>query len=124
MNPPLATHPRRTYSPEFKAQLITLCQQPDASVVDLALAHDVDVALLLRWIRRQADSLPRLPPGLVPILLAAPIAAAQPDDALRLEITTSSARVMIHCPASRVGRTGFTHSIGRGWLTRWFGCAG
>jgi len=91
MNPTPATHPRRTYSPEFKAQLITLCQQPDASVVDIALAHDVDASLLRRWIRRQVDSLSRLPPGLVPILLAAPI-AAQPDDALRdaprLEITT------------------------------------
>ena len=36
--------------PLYKAQLITLCQQPGASVAGVALAHGVNANLLRRWI--------------------------------------------------------------------------
>ncbi len=92
---------RRYHPAEFKAQLITLCQQPGASVAGVALAHGVNANLLRRWIRQQAGARPRSAPPLVPIELAAPVAVPT-IDALRHEINTSSARVTIHCPAARV----------------------
>jgi transposase-like protein len=99
MNPTPATHPRRKYSPEFKSQLITQCQQPGASVVDIALAHDVDASLLRRWIRRQAGSIPQSALALVPIQLESP--ATVPEmPALRLDIRTKTIQVQVHCPAS------------------------
>jgi Transposase. len=59
---------RRQYSAEFKARVVALCQSADASVAEIARAHEVDVNLLRRWIRRQVGAAPRLPPPLVPIL--------------------------------------------------------
>ena len=101
MNPTPSARQRRYHPAEFKAQLIALCLQPGASVAGVALEHGVNANLLRRWIRQHAGSLPRSAPTLVPIRLEAPV-AVQTDDALRLEINTSSARVTIHCPASRV----------------------
>lgn len=101
MNPTPSARQRRYHSAEFKAQLITLCQQPGASVAGVALAHGVNANLLHRWIRQHAGSLPQSAPPLVPVELAAPVAVPT-IDALRLEINTRSARVTIHCPASRV----------------------
>jgi transposase-like protein len=101
MNPTPSARQRRYHPAEFKAQLITLCQQPGASVAGVALAHGVNANLLRRWIRQQAGSMLRSAPPLVPIELAAPVTVPT-DDALSLEINTRSARVTIHCPASRV----------------------
>ena len=101
MNLTPSARQRRYHPAEFKAQLIALCQQPGASVAGVALEHRVNANLLRRWIRQHAGSLPRSAPTLVPIRLETP-AAVQTDDALKLEINTSSARVTIHCPASRV----------------------
>ncbi|OZB73966.1 MAG: hypothetical protein B7X37_07145 [Halothiobacillus sp. 14-55-98] len=57
MNPTPSARQRRHHSPEFKAQLIALCQQPGASVAGVALAHGVNANLLRRWIRQQSGSI-------------------------------------------------------------------
>ncbi len=101
MNRTASTRQRRYHSAEFKTQLIALCQQPGASVAGVARAHRVNANLLRRWIRQHAGSLPGSAPNMVPIRLEAPV-AVQTDDALKLEINTSSARVTIHCPACHV----------------------
>ena len=105
MNLTPSARQRRYHPAEFKAQLIALCRQPGASVAGVALEHRVNANLLRRWIRQHAGSLPRSAPTLVPIRLEAPVAVqtdAAPMLEIRLEINTSSARVTIHCPASRV----------------------
>ncbi|MDD3576660.1 MAG: transposase [Halothiobacillus sp.] len=50
MNPTPSARQRRYHPAEIKAQLITLCQQPGASVAGVALAHGVNANLLRRWI--------------------------------------------------------------------------
>lgn len=39
----------RTYTPEFKAELVAMCQKPDASIAALALQHGMNANLLHRW---------------------------------------------------------------------------
>ena len=46
-----ARRTRRTYSGEFKAQLVAACQQAGASVAALALHHGINANLLHRWRR-------------------------------------------------------------------------
>jgi transposase len=90
---------RRQYSVEFKARVVALCQRDAALVAEVALAHDVDAALLRRWIRRHVDALPLLPPTLVPVQLEPPVPIPS-DDSLRLDIRKGSLQVQVHCPAS------------------------
>ncbi|MDV4312063.1 transposase [Acinetobacter indicus] len=49
--------PRRTFTAEFKHQLIQQCQQPDTSVAKVAMQHQVNANLLHKWIR-QSRSMP------------------------------------------------------------------
>lgn len=41
---------RRVHSAEFKAQVLAECQQSDASVAAVALAHGLNVNLLRKWL--------------------------------------------------------------------------
>lgn len=41
---------RRVHGAEFKTQVLAECQQPDASVAAIALAHGLNVNLLRKWL--------------------------------------------------------------------------
>ena len=41
----------RTYTPEFKAQLVAACQQPSASIAALAGQHGMNANVLHRWLK-------------------------------------------------------------------------
>ena len=41
----------RTYSPEFKAQLVAACQQPGASIAALAGQQGMNANVLHRWLK-------------------------------------------------------------------------
>jgi transposase-like protein len=41
----------RTYTPEFKAQLVAACQQPGASIAALAGQHGMNANVLHRWLK-------------------------------------------------------------------------
>ena len=45
---------RRTYTRQFKAQLVAACQQPGASIAALALAHGMTANVLHRWLKEHA----------------------------------------------------------------------
>lgn len=47
---------RRSYTAQFKAQLVAACLQPGASVAALALEHGINANLLHRW-RREHEQL-------------------------------------------------------------------
>lgn len=49
--------PRRTFTAEFKHQLIQQCLQPDTSVAKVAMQHQINANLLHKWIR-QSISMP------------------------------------------------------------------
>ena len=74
---------RRTYSPEFKAQLVAACRIPGMSVASVARNHGINHNILHRWLRELSDSgQPRIhsavdlrPPGFIelPIPQALPV---------------------------------------------------
>ena len=41
----------RTYTPEFKAQLVAACQRPGASIAALAGQHGMNANVLHRWLK-------------------------------------------------------------------------
>lgn len=41
---------RRVHSPEFKAELVAICQQPGVSMAAVALNHGINANLLRRWV--------------------------------------------------------------------------
>ncbi|WP_228132990.1 transposase [Acinetobacter baumannii] len=43
---PTLKKPRRTFTAEFKHQLIQQCQQPDTSVAKVAMQHQINANLL------------------------------------------------------------------------------
>ncbi|AVX25253.1 hypothetical protein ALO42_01356 [Pseudomonas syringae pv. atrofaciens] len=42
---------RRSYSKIFKAQIIAECAQPDTSIANVALTHNLNANLVHKWIR-------------------------------------------------------------------------
>lgn len=47
----LSAEPRRTFSNEFKLQMVKLASQPGASVARIAREHDINDNLLFKWLR-------------------------------------------------------------------------
>ena len=68
---------RRSYSQDFKAQVVAACLQPGASAAAVAMAHQLNANLARRWIREhEGRSRVTSSPGprLIPL-------AVQPDPA-------------------------------------------
>jgi len=57
---PTLKKPRRTFTAEFKHQLIQQCQQPDTSVAKVAMQHQINANLLHKWIRQSRSMVPAL----------------------------------------------------------------
>lgn len=71
---------RRTYSREYKLEVVEECTVPGASVAAVALSHRINANLVRRWIvRHRKGQLVRVPQGgttLLPVALSAPSARA------------------------------------------------
>ena len=71
---------RRTYSPEYKLEVVEECRVPGVSVAAVALAHRMNANLVRRWIVQHRKGClvrtPRAPPTLLPVTLSAPNALA------------------------------------------------
>jgi len=52
----------RTYSPQFKAELVAMSQQPGVSIAALALQHGINSNVLHRWRKEWTQGLHRLAP--------------------------------------------------------------
>ena len=74
---------RRTYSREYKFEVVEECEVPGASVAAVALAHRINANLVRRWIvRHRKGGLvrePRATPMLLPVALSVP--SARTDEA-------------------------------------------
>ena len=57
---PTLKKPRRTFTAEFKHQLIQQCLQPDTSVAKVAMQHQINANLLHKWIRHFRSMPPAL----------------------------------------------------------------
>ena len=69
---------RRTYSREYKLEVVEECSAPGVSVAAVALSHRINANLVRRWIVRHRDGRlirrPDAPPTLLPVTLSAPSA--------------------------------------------------
>ena len=112
----------RTYTPQFKAELVALCQKPGASIAAVALQHGMNANLLHRWRKEWAQGLHRLEggitaaaatpqtPAFVPIELStaasitaseqSSVAASTPATDIRIECQRPGMSVTVHWPLS------------------------
>src|SRR3990167_883043 len=112
----------RTYTPQFKAELVAMCQKPGASIAAVALQHGMNANLLHRWRKEWAQGLHRLEGGItttvatpqtptfIPIELsraASTAASEQPSFAssmpaadIRIECQRPGMSVTVHWPLS------------------------
>jgi transposase-like protein len=69
---------RRTYSREYKLEVVEECSAPGVSVAAVALSRRINANLVRRWIVRHRNGRlvrgPSAPPALLPVTLSAPSA--------------------------------------------------
>jgi len=96
--------PRRRHSASFKAEVLTACAQPGASVASVALTHGINANLVHRW-RRDAADRGRARRGktelaeFVPMAIAAAPVVTAPED-IRIELRRGACAVSIAWPTS------------------------
>lgn len=103
---------RRTYSEDFKAQVVAACLQPGVSIAGVALANGLNANLLRRWVKESAEQKPQvdspvadddlgdpLPPTLVPVAISVP--EVEPTGDIKIEIHRPQAVFEITWPVSQ-----------------------
>lgn len=95
---------RRRHSPDFKAQIVSQCQQPGASVSRIALDNRLNANMVRRWIREadRADSA-NLPAF---VSLSLPAVAAEKTSPvtgypIRIEIPRPDGSLVVEWPANQ-----------------------
>jgi transposase len=112
--------PRRSWSDEEKARLVTATLEPRATVRSVARRHGMDASLLYRW--RRTFLADRLAPsvsaaeGFVPVQLALPVPAsaspAMPAGSIEV-LTAGGHRVRIVPPVDRATLKLVLDALGR-----------
>lgn len=89
--------PRRRYAPEFKAQVVTECRQPGASVAAVALAHGINANVVHKWLRGVDNPAP------LPVTAFVPVAVqtdSEPAPPIRIELRQGATAVNIAWPVA------------------------
>ena len=114
MNTSQPTVRRRRHPPEFKRQLVALCQ-PGVSTSAVALAHGINTNQLRRWVKQYSGECPTqaiaAPAKLVAVQVAKP-AATPLDDAIEISIQKNTTRINIRWPGTQA------HACVQ-WLGEW-----
>lgn len=107
---------RRVHSGEFKAQVLSECRQPGASVAAVAIAHGLNPNVVRKWLaghglKRMGDSapVPATAPQ-TPALQFIPVKLTKPDhrcapalDAtadIRIDLERGALQLKLHCAAT------------------------
>ena len=106
---------RRSYSDEFKVQVLAECTEPGASVAQVAMSHGINDNVVHRWRQLVREGRPLTAPTprseFVPITLApagVPAGAAE----IRIEIRRGATAITVNWPASAAGECA-------AWLRDW-----
>ncbi|MEV2016412.1 transposase [Pseudomonas aeruginosa] len=105
---------RRTYTPQFKAELLTACTQPGASIAAVALQHGMNANVLHRWLKDHRQETPLLgdgapAPAFIPIDMATSLPALDADrepsalSQIRIELQHHAMSVTVHWPGDAAG---------------------
>jgi transposase len=97
---------RRSYSREYKLEIVEECSVPGVSVAGVALSHRINANLVRRWIvQHGAGRLVRLPtatPTLLPVTLSAPRANADLAPRVESKHSTTAGIIEIELEAARI----------------------
>lgn len=104
---------RRRYGTQFKAMVLAQCEEPGASVAQVAMAHGINDNVVHRWrqLARQRQGAPLVAPAtadrpapaeFVPLALPAP-AAAEMKTEVRLEVRRAAVTVSVAWPEHALG---------------------
>jgi len=106
---------RRSYSDEFKTQVMAECEVPGASVAQVAMSHGINDNVVHRWRQLVREGRPltvRAPRSeFVPITLA-PAGASSGGSEIRIEIRRGATAITVTWPASASGECA-------AWLGDW-----
>jgi transposase len=104
---------RRRYGAQFKAMVLAQCDEPGASVAQVAMSHGINDNVVHRWrqLARQRQAAQRVavteasgpaPAQFVPLALPAP-ATAEVKTEVRLEVRRAAVAVSIAWPEHALG---------------------
>ena len=91
---------RRRHGAELKAQILSECAQPGASVASIAMSHGINANVVHKW-RRLASPGSAPVASFIPVALPAPSAAPQED--IRVEIRRGATTMTITWPSAAAG---------------------
>ena len=92
---------RRTYSREYKLEIVQECSGRNVSVAGVALTHGINANLLRRWIVQHRKGRLLAMPAMLPVTLSAPTALPAPVGSKHagaagvIEIELESARILV-----------------------------
>src|SRR5215210_5413628 len=91
---------RRTYSRQYKLEIVQECSARGVSVAGIALSHRINANLVRRWIVQHRSGRLYAPPALLPVTLAVPSVAMPaesrpPTGCGVIEIEVGIARVIL-----------------------------
>lgn len=90
---------RRRHSAELKAQVLSECAQPGASVASIAMSHGINANVVHKW-RRLANAGAKPVPTVSFIPVALPEPAASPQHDIRMELRRGATTMTITWPAT------------------------
>lgn len=102
--------PRRRFSAEFKAQLVSQCGESKEAVYMAAQAHDIAPSLLQKWIRQHKQAEQGVAPSFVPIPIVAPNAAE--SSVITITVAKASMNVTVNWPLTGQAQCA-------AWLCEW-----
>lgn len=102
----------RTYTPQFKAELVAACQKPGVSIASVAGQHGMNANVLHRWLKEHQRSACQalvasamsITPGLpafVPVPLPVPKPAEQAHE-IRIELRKGTLAMVVTWPMCAV----------------------
>jgi len=86
---------RRTHSPDFKAQVLSECEEPGTSIAAVALRHDLNANLIHKW--KNSPKVSAKTEGFVPLSLPVRSASGAFD-----KVTFEIEGLTIHWPLSDI----------------------
>ena len=94
----LSRRQRRKHSKEFKAELISECQQPGVSLASVALAHGLNDNLLRRWVKEFSGEGKALPPAKLVRVKVESSQTLPSNSDIQFEIHRGATRIYINWP--------------------------
>lgn len=90
-----AAQTKRHFTPQFKARIVKLCEQPSAVMAQVARDHELDANIVSRWVREHRVR--SKAHAFVPVQVTRPDASL---GEIRIECTRGQQRIVVAWPAS------------------------